>query len=81
MGNCHEAETNLDGMYMNEKITQIVYIVYGTPIIDKKNPSIHRAFKSIDDAREFAKQYPCAYIKEVNLHYEKTHKFYPGDPQ
>lgn len=77
MGNCHEAETALEGMYMTN---QIVYIVYGTPPIDKNNPSIHRAFKNLDDAREYAKKHPCGYIKEVNLNYETTHKFYPGDP-
>lgn len=80
MGNCHEADTNLNGMYMDEKLNQIVYIVYGTPQVDKRDPSINRAFKSLDSAREYAKQHPCAYIKEVNLSYEKTHKFYPGDP-
>ena len=78
MANCHEADTDLNGMHMEEN--KIIYIVYGTEPRDKRNPHIHPAFKSLDDAREFSKQHPCAYIKEVNLRFEKTHKFHPGEP-
>jgi len=46
---------------------------------DKKNPHINPAFKSLDAAREFAKQFPGAYIRESNLLYETSNKFYAGD--
>jgi len=79
MSNCHEADTDLTGMNMEEKTAQIVFIVYGTNVNDKRNPIINRAFKSLDAARDFAKQFPGAYIRESNLLYETSNKFYAGD--
>jgi len=77
MGNCHEADTDLTGMHMEEK--QIVFVVYGMNPNDKKKPYLKHAFKSLDDARKFASQFKGAYIHECNLGYESAGKFYAGD--
>ena len=79
MANCHEADTDLTGMNMEEKPRQIVFIVHGINANDKRNPMLNHAFKSLDAAREFANKHPGSYIRECNLTYESSNKFYAGD--
>jgi len=78
MGNCHEADTSLIGMYMEEKKDHVIYIVHRNAE-DMERGTPKQAFTFKEEAELFASQYPDALIQKVNLIYNTTNKFYAGD--
>lgn len=78
MANCHEADTDLRGMIMEEKKEQTIFLVIRNKGCVTSGET-RRAYTFLEEAQLCASRYPDAEIKEVKLIYNTTNKFYAGD--